>query len=115
MDAARTAGLTSRLRDAGLRATGPRIEILAALEILGGHRAAEEIHDLLTAQGERIPRSSVYNVLVSLADAGLVMRADAGPGAVRSTKRAAGGTTTSSAGSATGFSTSNASSASVRA
>lgn len=82
MDAARAAGLSDRLRAAGLRATGPRAEILAALEDLGGHRAAEEIHDLLIDRGLRIPRSSVYNVLASLADAGLALRADAGPGAV---------------------------------
>ncbi|WP_163505970.1 Fur family transcriptional regulator [Fodinicola acaciae] len=79
MDVRRTAELTDRVRDSGLRATTPRVEVLAALEDLGGHRTAEEVHDALAA---RLPRSSVYNVLSSLADAGLVLRADAGPGAV---------------------------------
>lgn len=82
MDVQRAAGLKSRLRDGGLRATGPRAEVLAALEDLGGHRTAEEIYDLLTARGTNIPRSSVYNVLATLADAGLAFRADAGPGTV---------------------------------
>lgn len=82
MDVQRAAGLSDRLRDGGLRATAPRVEILAALEDLGGHRSAEEIHAELAARGSRVPRSSVYNVLTSLADAGLVLRADAGPGAV---------------------------------
>ncbi|HJP72904.1 MAG TPA: Fur family transcriptional regulator [Pseudonocardiaceae bacterium] len=79
MDVQRAAVLTARLREHGLRATGPRVEVLAALEDLGGHRAAEEIHDALAG---RLPRSTVYNVLTSLADASLVLRADAGPGAV---------------------------------
>lgn len=82
MDVQRAAVLTARLREHGLRATGPRIAVLAALEDLGGHRTAEEIHDALAGQAGRIPRSSVYNVLTSLADAGLALRADAGPGAV---------------------------------
>ena len=82
MDVQRAAELTSRLRDGGLRATAPRVEVLAALEDLGGHRTAEEVHDVLAARGTGIPRSSIYNVLTSLAEAGLALRADAGPGAV---------------------------------
>jgi Fur family ferric uptake transcriptional regulator len=65
-----------------LRATGPRVEVLGVLEDLGGHRTADEVHDALTARGGRVPRSSVYNALASLVGAGLVLTADAGPGAV---------------------------------
>jgi Fur family ferric uptake transcriptional regulator len=82
VDVQRAAGLKARLRDGGLRATGPRAEVLAALEDLGGHRTAEEIYDTLAARDRGIPRSSVYNVLATLADAGLALRADVGPGVV---------------------------------
>ena len=82
MDVQRAAGLKARLRDSGLRATGPRAEVLAVLEDLGGHRTAEEIYDTLAARDAGVPRSSVYNVLTTLSDAGLVLKADAGPGVV---------------------------------
>jgi Fe2+ or Zn2+ uptake regulation protein len=82
MDRRREAALSRQLREHGLRATAPRMEILAALEDLGGHRSADEVRDRLTTGGHELPRSSVYNVLTSLAAAGLAMTADAGPGAV---------------------------------
>lgn len=82
MDGQRAAELSCRLREHGLRATAPRVEVLAALEDLGGHRSADEVRDRLAARGRaELPRSSVYNVLASLAEAGLAMTADAGPGA----------------------------------
>jgi Fe2+ or Zn2+ uptake regulation protein len=82
MDGQRAAELSRRLREHGLRATAPRVEVLAALEDLGGHRSADEVRDRLAARGRaELPRSSVYNVLASLAEAGLAMTADAGPGA----------------------------------
>lgn len=83
MDVRRAAGLNRRLRESGLRATGPRVEVLAALEDLGGHRTAEEVRDLVLARGRELPRSSVYNVLASLVSARLALTADAGPGPVR--------------------------------
>jgi Fur family ferric uptake transcriptional regulator len=58
------------------------VEVLAALEDLGGHRSADEVRDRLAATGRQLPRSSVYNVLTSLAEAGLALTADAGPGPV---------------------------------
>jgi Fe2+ or Zn2+ uptake regulation protein len=82
VDVPRAAGLTGRLREHGLRATGPRIAVLAALEDLGDHRSADEVRDRLAEQGRALPRSSVYNVLTSLVGAGLVLTADAGPGPV---------------------------------
>jgi Fe2+ or Zn2+ uptake regulation protein len=82
VDGQRAAELSRRLREHGLRATAPRVEVLAALEDLGGHRSADEVRDRLAARGRaELPRSSVYNVLASLAGAGLAMTADAGPGA----------------------------------
>lgn len=82
MDVQRAARLSDRLRERGLRATTPRVEVLAALEDLGGHRSADEVLDRLDAGGRRSPRSSVYNILGSLVGAGLALTADAGPGAV---------------------------------
>jgi Fe2+ or Zn2+ uptake regulation protein len=82
VDVQRAAGLSRRLHENGLRATAPRVEVLAALEDLGGHRSADEVRDLLAARGRQLPRSSVYNVLTSLAEVGLALTADAGPGPV---------------------------------
>jgi Fe2+ or Zn2+ uptake regulation protein len=82
VDVQRAAELSGRLRERGLRATGPRVEVLGALEDLGDHRSADEVRDRLAADGRRLPRSSIYNVLNSLVGAGLVLTADAGPGAV---------------------------------
>jgi Fe2+ or Zn2+ uptake regulation protein len=76
----REAELSRRLREHGLRATRPRITVLAALEDLGEHRSADEVRDRLAADGHVMPRSSVYNVLASLVHAGLALTADAGPG-----------------------------------
>ncbi len=80
MDVQRAAELSRRLRERGLRATRPRIDVLAALEDLGGHRTADEVRDRLTADGRPLPRSSVYNVVTCLIGAGLAQNADAGPG-----------------------------------
>ncbi|MGH9187802.1 MAG: Fur family transcriptional regulator [Acidimicrobiales bacterium] len=82
MDAAGAAGLTSAasLRAAGLRATRPRLSVLAALDRLGGHRSADDVAGTIAGAGGRLARMSVYNALDALARAGLVMRADAGPG-----------------------------------
>lgn len=69
-----------RLRQAGLRATQPRLLVLSALERMGGHRSADELISTLEAEGTALPRQSVYNVLDSLVTAGLAQLADAGPG-----------------------------------
>jgi Fur family ferric uptake transcriptional regulator len=82
VDVQRAEGLSRQLREHGLRATAPRVEVLAALEDLGGHRSADEVRDRLAEEGLLLPRSSAYNVLGSLAGAGLVLTADAGPGPV---------------------------------
>lgn len=73
--------LAEELRRAGLRATGPRIGVLAFLrEHAGRHLSAEEVTAGLAASGRALLRGSVYNVLGSLVRAGLVIVADAGPG-----------------------------------
>jgi Fur family ferric uptake transcriptional regulator len=72
--------LDDRLRQAGLRATQPRLAVYRALDSLGGHRSADEIYERVLANGDTLSRASVYNSLAALADAGLVLHADAGPG-----------------------------------
>jgi Fe2+ or Zn2+ uptake regulation protein len=78
-----TDGPPGRLRAAGLRVTRQRIAIIDALGGLGGHRTADEVATSLDAAGARVPRASLYHALGSLAAAGVVMVADAGPGAAR--------------------------------
>ena len=84
MDVQRPAGLTAEatLREHGLRATRPRVAVLAALTDLGAHRSAEEVRARIAETAEPLPRSSVYGILEALVGAGLVMTADAGPGVV---------------------------------
>jgi len=62
----------------GLRATKPRLAVLAALEEASGHMSADELVALLHERSVDIPRSSVYNVLADLTAAGLVMHAELG-------------------------------------
>jgi Fur family ferric uptake transcriptional regulator len=85
VDAARRGGLTleepaEELRAAGLRATRPRLLVLRFLREQGGHHSADDITAALAAAGEPMLRGSIYNVLGSLVDSGLVVVADAGPG-----------------------------------
>ncbi|MEA3501773.1 MAG: Fur family transcriptional regulator [Actinomycetota bacterium] len=75
-----TPDTTQRIRDAGLRATKPRVAIYDALRTVGGHRTADEVAGVMADTGEQFSRSSIYNVLDDLERADLVMRADRGPG-----------------------------------
>ncbi|MET8138726.1 Fur family transcriptional regulator [Sphaerisporangium sp. NPDC005288] len=69
------------LRASGLRATRPRLAVTEALRSMGGHRTADDVHAHLAGRGITLPRTSVYNSLVTLAELGVVLRADVGPGA----------------------------------
>lgn len=57
--------------------------MLGTLEDLGGHPAADEVLAAIIDAGDSVSRATVFNALDDLTAAGLVMRADAGPGAVR--------------------------------
>jgi len=70
----------SRLREAGLRATRPRVLVYETLRDVGGHRSVDDLAVLLGQRGNPIPRMSVYNVVSDLTTAGLLMCADVGPG-----------------------------------
>ena len=74
--------IETRLRTAGLRATRPRMVVAETLRTMGGHRTADEVHARLRDDAAGLPRASVYNSLAALADAGIALRADVGPGAV---------------------------------
>ncbi|MFC4529407.1 Fur family transcriptional regulator [Sphaerisporangium dianthi] len=76
-----TGDTVASLRSAGLRATRPRLAVIEALRSMGGHRTADDVHAHLAGRGVSLPRTSVYNSLVTLADLGVVLRADVGPGA----------------------------------
>lgn len=69
-----------RLREAGLRATRPRILVYRTLSEIGGHLSVDQVVAALRDRGEDIPRMSVYNVVADLEATGLVMCADTGPG-----------------------------------
>jgi Fur family transcriptional regulator, ferric uptake regulator len=71
------------LRRAGYRsgaARGSVIEFLGAQSCCSG---AQEIHAALTDRGEKIGLASVYRVLDTLVEHGLVQRVDVGDGIVR--------------------------------
>ena len=63
------------IRQAGLRATQPRLDVLSWLDAHRGHHAADEV-----AAGTGLARASTYKVLDDLTEAGLVLVADTGPG-----------------------------------
>ena len=68
------------IRNAGLRATKPRVIIYDVLQEAGGHRTADDVAGLVADSGQRLSRASVYNVLDDLSRVDVVMRADRGPG-----------------------------------
>lgn len=70
--------LIMRLRKSGLRATTQRLAILRALLNSRGHPSAEDIYNALRPQHPTLSLSTVYKTLQMLADAGQVLRIDAG-------------------------------------
>ena len=68
----------SRLRDAGLRATGPRLAILAELDSDTRHPSAEMLLDTLLENYPSMSLSTVYATLETFLQKGLIRRI-AGP------------------------------------
>ncbi len=69
-----------RIREAGLRATRPRMLIYELLQELRGHHPAETFIAKLRERGIHLSRASVYNVLADFTRAGLICLTDIGPG-----------------------------------
>jgi Fur family ferric uptake transcriptional regulator len=70
-----TEGGSTELRKAGLKATLPRLKILAILESAEHpHVTAEEVYQRLRQDGVEVGLATVYRVLTQFEQAGLVMR-----------------------------------------
>ena len=72
--------IEARIREAGLRATRPRILVYELLLELRGHHPAETFIGKLRERGIRLSRASVYNVLADFTRVGLINLTDIGPG-----------------------------------
>ncbi len=72
-----------RLREAGLKATGPRLAILAALERDRRHPSAEQIHAWLAHDHPSLSLSTIYSTLEAFARAGLIRRVNGLDGRLR--------------------------------
>jgi len=72
-----------RLRQAGLKATGPRLAILAALERDRRHPSAEQVHARLASEHPSLSLSTVYSTLEVFARAGLIRKVNGPDGKLR--------------------------------
>jgi len=63
-----------RLREAGLKATGPRLAILGAVEANRDHPSAEEIYQQLAQHNPSLSLSTVYTTLAAFIRSGLVRK-----------------------------------------
>jgi len=68
------ADVATRLRDAGLRVTAPRVAVLEELERNRSHPNPLEIHRLLRARHPSLSLSTVYLTIEAFARAGLLHR-----------------------------------------
>ena len=66
--------IAEQLRRGGLRATGPRIAVYAAVRSLGDHPDVREVLARVHEGGEAVSTQSVYDCLAALGAAGLVRR-----------------------------------------
>jgi Fur family ferric uptake transcriptional regulator len=63
------------LREAGLKATLPRVKILEIMEAEENrHLSAEDIYNILAEAGDEVGLATVYRVLTQFESAGLVTR-----------------------------------------
>jgi Fur family ferric uptake transcriptional regulator len=73
----------ARLREAGYRAGAARSSVIAYLGGQSCCHGAQEIHAELSRGGAKVGLASVYRVLDTLVEEGLVQRVDVGDGIVR--------------------------------
>jgi len=81
--------LTEALHARGMRVTPQRLVIHAALDELGRHATAEQVHDAVAGRLPGVSLPTVYATLELLEELGLVRRVRAGSGAVLYDPRAA--------------------------
>jgi Fur family transcriptional regulator, ferric uptake regulator len=74
---------SAQLRAAGLRRGAARAAVLAHLDSQTCCESAQEIHAALLAAGRPVGLATVYRVLDSLAEHGLLQRLDVGDGVTR--------------------------------
>ena len=79
----RIAGVASRLRDAGLRVTAPRVAVLEELARNRTHPNPLEVHRALSARNPSLSLSTVYLTIEAFAKAGLLRRIPARDGHLR--------------------------------
>lgn len=72
--------LITLLHQRGLKATHSRLLVLKTLRHFGGHRSADDVVELLRCAGNPLPRGSVFKVVGDLAQHGILMVTDVGPG-----------------------------------
>ena len=72
-----------RLRSVGLKATGPRLAILAALERDRRHPGAEQVHAMLAGSHPSLSLSTVYSTLEAFVRAGLIRKVNGSDGRLR--------------------------------
>lgn len=71
------------LRDTGHRAGGARSAVLELLTRQRCCASAQELHEILVAEGQSVGIASVYRVLDTLSELRLVQRVDVGDGIAR--------------------------------
>ena len=74
---------TEELRAAGYRAGAARRQVIGFLDVQSCCLGAQEIHDQLRASGRAIGLASVYRVLDTLTERGLLQRLELGDGVAR--------------------------------
>lgn len=75
--------LVKRLHQAGLKATGPRLVILEALEHDSSHPTAEQLYETLREGYPSLSVSTVYQTLEAFIRAGLCRQVRGGDGRLR--------------------------------
>lgn len=73
----------AQMQAAGLRRGGARAAVVEHLDVQTCCRSAQEIHDGIRATSRAVGIASVYRVLETLSELGLIQRVDVGDGVAR--------------------------------
>lgn len=75
--------LVNMLRDAGIRPSLQRLRVLATVANSGLHPSADEIFTKLSAECPTLSKTTVYNALHTMAQAGIIMEIGVDNGCMR--------------------------------